>query len=100
MKQLFAVIRTHGDAWKVAQSMEAQDAWPEHADFMDHLKKIGFVILGGPMEDTDEVLLIVRAESPAEIAVRLSIDPWARKDLLRTTRIAPWTLRLGSLPQE
>jgi hypothetical protein len=38
------------------------------------------------------------ALSPEEIMTRLNGDPWTGRDLLRVSRIAPWTLRLGSLP--
>jgi uncharacterized protein YciI len=64
---------------------------------MNALAKEGFVILGGPLEGASDVLLIVRATSPDEIRSRLAEDPWTITDLLRVTRIAPWTLRLGSL---
>ena len=57
----------------------------------------GFVILGGPLEGTSDVLLVVRATTPDEVRSRLAEDPWAAKDLLRVTRVARWTLRLGSL---
>ena len=53
--------------------------------------------LGGPLEGTSEVLLVMRATTSDEVRSRLAEDPWARKDLLRITRVAPWTLRLGSL---
>jgi len=39
----------------------------------------------------------VRAASPVEIADRLRDDPWHRQDLLRISRMAPWTIRLGAL---
>jgi hypothetical protein len=55
------------------------------------------VVLGGPLEDTPEVLLIIRAETPEEIRSRLAADPWSGNGLLRITRVLPWTLRLGSL---
>ena len=64
---------------------------------MNSLAKEGFVILGGPLEGTSDVLLVIRATSPDEARSRLAEDPWAAKDLLRITRVAPWTLRLGSL---
>ena len=64
---------------------------------MNALAKEGFVVLGGPLEGTSDVLLIIRAGSPDEIRSRLAQDPWAIGDLLRIARITPWVLRLGSL---
>jgi hypothetical protein len=95
--RLFAVILTHGAAWRRGVPLEGQMDWTAHAAFMDALLEDSFVALGGPLETTDDVLLIVRAESPAEIADRLGADPWHQQDLLRISRIAPWTIRLGSL---
>jgi hypothetical protein len=77
--------------------LESQIDWASHSSFMNSLAKEGFVILGGPLEGTRDVLLVVRAQTPDEVRSRLAEDPWAGKDLLRITRVAPWTLRLGSL---
>jgi hypothetical protein len=44
--------------------MESQADWALHASFMNSLAKEGFVVLGGQMEGTSDVLLIVRATSP------------------------------------
>ncbi len=98
MKKLFAVIRGRGAAWQVSRSMEEQEDWKAHASFMNALEREGFVALGGPLEGSPDVLLIVRAKDPNEITERLSTDPWTTRDLLRLTRISPWNLRLGSLP--
>ena len=95
---VFAVIRTRGPAWQDVRRLEDQVDWPPHASFMNALAKEGFVILGGPLEGTPDVLLIVRAESADEIRTRLADDPWA-DHLLRVTCVTPWTLRLGSLDQ-
>lgn len=97
MPQHFMVIRTRGPGWKDSRPLEGQDDWAGHASFMNALAKEGFVILGGPLEGASDVLLIVRATSPDEIWSRLAEDPWTIRDLLRVTRISPWTLRLGSL---
>jgi hypothetical protein len=64
---------------------------------MNSLAQEGVVVLGGPLEGTSDVLLVIRAKTPDEARARLAEDPWAGKDLLRITRVAPWTLRLGSL---
>ena len=65
---------------------------------MNGLAENGFVVLGGPLEGTPDVLLIVRAESAEEIGRRLDSDPWTRLELLRIRSIAPWTVRLGEPP--
>jgi uncharacterized protein YciI len=100
MPQLLAVIRTRGPAWQDGRPLESQADWAGHASFMNALAKEGFVILGGPLDGTPDVLLVVRAATVDEARARLADDPWMRNDLLRIGRIAPWTLRLGSLERE
>lgn len=65
---------------------------------MNALQAQGTVILGGPLEGTPDVLLIMRANNPDEAAGYLKDDPWTGRDLLRLKQITPWTLRLGILP--
>jgi hypothetical protein len=96
-KGIFAVIRTRGLAWDPVLPMEQQADWREHADFMTALAEDGFVALVGPLEGTADVLLIARASDAEEVRSRLAGDCWERSRLLRTTRIDPWTLRLGTL---
>ena len=91
------MTRTRGSTWDPSQPLEGQRLWKEHAAFMDALDAEGFVALGGPLEGTADALLIIRARDEAEIAARLSADPWSPSDHLRTKQVAPWTLRLGSL---
>ena len=97
MGQLFAVIRTRGPAWQESRPLEDQADWRLHASFMNALAREGFVMLGGPLEGTSDVLLVVEATSSEEVRSRLTEDPWAGNGLLSITRVAPWTLRLGSL---
>ena len=95
--KLFAVVRTRGSAWQQSVPVEQQPGWDVHATFMDRLHQQGFVVLGGPLEGTSDVLLIVRASTPEEIERRFAADPWSDTDLLRINRIARWTIRLGTL---
>ena len=94
---LFAVIRTRGPAWQDPRPLEGQADWPAHASFMNGLASDGLVILGGPLEGTRDVLLVMKAESAKEIRARLADDPWSTSGLLRITQITRWTLRLGTL---
>jgi uncharacterized protein YciI len=99
MSQIFAVIRYHAEAWQHGKPLEQQVDWAAHADYMDRLYEQGFFVLVGPLETTDDVLLIVRGESPEQIERCLQDDPWTQQGLLKTRQIAPWTLRLGSIPE-
>ena len=61
MSDLFAVMLARGPAYRHGQPLESQVEWDAHAKFMDALAEGGLVKLGGPLEGTNEVLLIFRA---------------------------------------
>jgi uncharacterized protein YciI len=96
MPRLYVVTLSRGPAWNGAQPLEGQTEWRPHADFMNALHTEGFVLFAGPLEGTPDVLQIICAESPEQIAARLGQDPWAHNGLLRVIRIAPWDLRIGT----
>jgi len=96
-KRLFAVLNSRGPNWNDDKPMEEQVDWRAHADFMNGLLAEGFVLLGGPLVGTRDVLLIVQAGDEAEIEARLAEDVWVVKGLLSRHRINPWWLRLGTL---
>ena len=96
VRRLFAVIRSRGPAWNGSLPLDDQVDWVAHAAFMNGLLKDGFVALGGPLEGTPDVLLVVRATDAAEITERLAADPWTQNSLLIVKQICPWWLRLGS----
>jgi len=97
MRHLFAVTRTQGPAWRDDLPLEGQIDWAPHASFMNSLAREGFVVLGGPLEGTPDVLLVVRAQTAEEVHVRLAEDPWSSNGLLRIARVVPWALRLGTI---
>jgi uncharacterized protein YciI len=97
MHHLFVVTRVRGGAWNQSLPMEEQARWREHADFMNALHDDGFVILGGPLTGTSEILLVVRADGSDDVRTKFAADPWSKMDLLTIARIELWELRLGSL---
>ncbi len=97
---VFVIIRTHGPAFVESIPLESQKLWKEHANFMDALHEKGFAILVGPLEGTSNAMIICRAASASEIESALAKDPWTASGHLYTSQIAPWTLRLGSLPEQ
>jgi uncharacterized protein YciI len=90
----FALTTVHGPNWDASRSIREQEGWNEHARFMDRLVDQGFVVLGGPMADGDEVLLAVEAVDAHEVAMRMATDPWASMGLLQVGQIRPWTIWL------
>jgi uncharacterized protein len=90
----FALTLVHGPSWDASRQIREQDAWDEHAAFMDGLVDSGFVLLGGPIGDGEQVLLAAEATDEREIKVRLGEDPWAPMGLLRIGAIQSWTIWL------
>ena len=91
---VFVLTEVAGPNWDASRPRREQDAWDEHAAFMDALLEDGFVILGGPIGDGERVLLVVEASDEAEIEVRLAEDPWLPLGILRVASIEPWTIWL------
>jgi uncharacterized protein YciI len=54
-----------------------------------------FVVLGGPLGDGANVLLIVDAETDEAVHRRLAADPWTAMQLLSVSSIEPWEVLLG-----
>jgi uncharacterized protein YciI len=94
----FAVRLVHGPGWDDARPIRSQDAWDEHAAFMDALVDEGFIILGGPLGDGEQSLHVVEAGDQEEVRARLGEDPWASAELLEIGTIEPWALWLDSRP--
>lgn len=94
MPTYYAVRRVRGPAWKIAVSMREQALWAEHAAFMNALAAEGFVVLGGPLGDGAEILLIIDASSEDMVRTRLAGDPWTSARLLEIVQVEPWTILL------
>jgi uncharacterized protein YciI len=93
MRRLFVVYERHGGPWDWSKNMREQELWDEHATFMDGLVDEGFVVLGGPLDEKD-VLLVVDGESETAIRERFATDPWVENGMLEITAIQAWTVLL------
>ena len=79
--------------------MRGQDAWEEHAAFMDALADEGFILAGGPLgteDDAPRVMHVLEAADAVTVELRMADDPWTPMGLLRTVSIEPWTVLLGT----
>jgi uncharacterized protein YciI len=97
---LFAVTREAGPAWTDGKGIFEQPAVSEHSAFMSALADQAFVLFGGPLAGSEDgrvrVLLVVNADSEAEIHRRLADDPWAPTGQLNTVSIEPWKILVGA----
>ena len=97
MKSLLLVSMKHGGPWDWSKGMRAQKLWDEHAALMDAFVEDGFVVLGGPLDEKD-VLVVVDAETEEALRERFAADPWIRNGMLTITSVRPWTVLLHAAP--
>ncbi len=96
----FAVIREAGPSWTDGKGIAEQPAVSDHGAFMNARADEGFVLLAGPLAGSEHgrlrALVIVIADSEAEIHRRFADDPWVRTERLVTTSIEPWNVFAGA----
>jgi uncharacterized protein YciI len=92
-RELFVVTRKRGPAWQ-SGGMREQRFWREHADFLDGLAARGVILLGGPLDEGQEILLVVAASDAATAEALLAPDPWLAANLLKTVSVRRWTVLL------
>ena len=91
---VFVLNQVNGPNYDESRRRREQRAWFEHAAYMDKLLEDGFVILGGPLDDGEHVLLILQAADEQEVADRLAGDPWRPMGILATESLQRWNLWL------
>jgi uncharacterized protein YciI len=87
----------HGGPWDWSKGMREQELWDEHAALMDAFVEDGFIVLGGPLDEKD-VLLVVDCENEKALRERFAADPWIRSGMLTITSVQPWTVLLHAAP--
>ena len=93
VRRLLLVYQQHGGPWDWSKGLRDQELFDEHARFLDGLVDEGFIILGGPLNERD-VLLVAQGESEASVRSRFAADPWIANGMLTITAIRPWTIFL------
>ena len=95
----FVVERRSGPEWDPIRALEEQSGWHVHAEFMDALVDTGFIVLGGPLADEHRVILVIEAESEADVRATLERDPWSESHLV-VASVDRWTIRLDGRRSE
>lgn len=93
VRELLLVYQKHGGPWDWSKGLRDQELFDQHARFVDGLVDEGFIVLGGPLNERD-VLLVVQSDGEASVRSRFAADPWIENGMLTITAIRPWTIFL------
>jgi uncharacterized protein YciI len=93
---VFVLTQVNGPNYDKSRQRREQAGWQEHAAYMDKLLAGGFVIMGGPLDDGQQVLLIVEAGDEQEVYATLADDPWRPMGILATKSLQRWDVWLDS----
>ena len=95
MRELFLVYQEHGGPWDWSREIREQALFDEHARFIDDLVEEGVLVLGGPIDEKD-VLLVVDAATADEAQAHFADDPWIKNRMVTITAIRPWQVWMES----
>lgn len=87
MTKTFAAVVERTAKWDKSKSPQEQTGFADHAKYMGDLEADGFILLAGLMQDSNDVLFIVHADSQDEVNIRLGEDPWRREGYTRLVRL-------------
>ena len=93
VRQLVLVYQQHRGPWDWSKGLRDQELFDEHARFLDGLVDEGFIILGGPVDERD-LLLVVQSQTEASVRSRFAADPWIENGMVTITAVRPWTIFL------
>jgi uncharacterized protein YciI len=95
--ELYVVRQRRGGPWDWTRDLYDQVGIEDHRRFVNGLVDAGFTLLGGPVDEGREVLLVIRAPDEEAIRQRLAEDPWASNGMLRVVSVERWTILLDGL---
>jgi uncharacterized protein YciI len=88
----FVVVSSAGIQRDLAKGTREQPFWDEHAAFIDGLVAEGFILLGGPLPDEGGALIVVDAETEADVRAKLKNDPWYVNAVLNLESVKRWEI--------
>jgi len=92
----YVVTLEQGEHWDARFPMHQQQHWDEHARLMDAFVDDGFIILGGPLDGEERILLVINAESRQAIEARFVADPWISTGVRRIAKVERWEILLNA----
>jgi uncharacterized protein YciI len=100
MPHYYLVISTAGPKRDLSKGTREQVYWDDHAAFIDGLVDEGFMVMGGPLADEGGAMIVVRAESEADVRERLREDPWYVHGVLQLESVRRWEIFVDELHRQ
>ena len=75
--RIFVLTRERGPRWDGSRGLREQDAWDEHAAFMEALADEGFIFLGGPLGEDRVMHVVVAGSWAADKKGKVTLTPFA-----------------------
>jgi uncharacterized protein YciI len=88
----FVVVSSAGTQRDLSKGTREQAFWDEHAEFIDGLVAEGFILLGGPLPDEGGAIIVVHAETEADVRAKLKDDPWYVNAVLNLESVKRWEI--------
>ena len=92
----YVVTLEQGEHWDARFPMRQQQHWEEHARLMDAFVDDGFILLGGPLDGEERILLVINAESRQALEARFAADPWIATGVRRIANVERWEILLDA----
>ena len=96
MMTYYVAFLRPGALWNPEKPVREQLFWDDHARFMDSLFDAGVIILAGPFADRTGSMVIIKADSAAQVHEMFQQDPWTEKDVLAVVDVKEWTIFLDA----
>ncbi|MCF7552333.1 MULTISPECIES: YciI family protein [Pseudonocardia] len=90
---IYAVTYTYGPDTDVARDAHR----PRHKDFLADLHEAGTLRASGPLADGTGALLLLEAESDAQVEHLLDGDPFRQEGLIGERTVRGWSIVFGGL---
>lgn len=96
MASHFAVVVKRGPAFDESKPSKDQDGFEPHSAHWRQLEANGFVAMAGLMQDSMEVLFVIRADSKDEVREKIGGDVWQETGHAEIVRLEPIDIRFGA----
>ena len=96
MKKTFFAIVQRTEAWDRSKQAHEQDGFANHAAYMGKLEQDGVIASAGLLQESEDIVFVMLADSIDEVRARFAEDPWQQDGHARLVRLEEVQFRIGA----